>query len=601
MPSSMAVRSKDTERTQVPAFGMAEGHVFIRLLGPLTVVKADQTDVTPKGKRAKAILALLALSPAGVRSRRWVQDKLWSERGQENGAASLRQEISALRRFFKAAGVDILVCDRDTLRLDRNLVYLDIDDPASLAQGEDLLEGLDIRDPEFEDWLRTERMRYDAPEGLDAPAPRPRPILAPNGLAPNGLTANGLAALVSGSMGGQAAASAAIATTTSLIDVLPGDARKPYLVVRGFHPIGNGERERIFADGLTAELQTVLGSLSGAFVVHDQDGERDPRRSYELSGEVRNQDRLRITARLKALDTGQYLWTRRFDYDGDKQFYAQEEISRKVIEAAQIELVEGEWARIWTDEPTSIDAWELYQKGRVLESEARKDSVRRAILKYREALGVDPDYTPAMISLGFCLVDQLRLGWAADRDAALAEARALCAKVIGRKPRDYFGRALIAFTECACGNHQRACDVMAEVVRDAPESPELLAYYGVLLGYGGHMHEEIRYHKHALSLTKYPPNWIQTNLAFAHVCQDDPKAPDYVEAALAADPQSVRAHLCRVVVSVRGGDVSGARLWASRLLTLEPEFRAERWSAEECFRDRKVFHRIADDLRAAGL
>jgi len=588
----MAARNSIDDETGVAAFGMAPGQVFLRLVGPLTLITADGTDITPKGKRAKAILALLALSPAGVRSRRWVQDKLWSERGPENGAASLRQEISAMRRAFKAARVDILVGDRDTLRLDRNLVHLDTDDSSILVHGEDLLEGLDIRDPEFEDWLRTERMRYAAPEGLDGPPPRPRPsIIAAPGIA-SALPANG---------GGLRLAPAAAVTATALIDALPGEARKPYLVVRGFHPIGTGERERVFAEGLTAELQVVLGSLSGAFVVHAQDGERDPRRSYELSGEVRNQDRLRITARLTALDTGQYLWTRRFDYDGDKPFYAQEEISKKVIEAAQIELVEGEWARIWTDEPTSIEAWETYQKGRVLESEARKDSVRRAILTYRDALGFDPDYTPAMISLGFCLVDQLRLGWAADREAALSEARELCTKVMRRKPRDYFGRALIAFTECASGNHQRACDVMAEVVRDAPESPELLAYYGVLLGYCGHMHEEIRYHKHALSLTKHPPNWIKTNLAFAHMCQDDPQAPEYVEAALAADPQSVRAHLCRVVVAVRGGDFAGARIWANRLLTLEPEFRADRWSAAECFRDPGVFHRIANDLRAAGL
>jgi len=592
MPSSMAARNSIDDETGVAAFGMAPGQVFLRLVGPLTLITADGTDITPKGKRAKAILALLALSPAGVRSRRWVQDKLWSERGPENGAASLRQEISAMRRAFKAARVDILVGDRDTLRLDRNLVHLDTDDSSILVHGEDLLEGLDIRDPEFEDWLRTERMRYAAPEGLDGPPPRPRPsIIAAPGIA-SALPANG---------GGLRLAPVAAVTATALIDALPGEARKPYLVVRGFHPIGTGERERVFAEGLTAELQVVLGSLSGAFVVHAQDGERDPRRSYELSGEVRNQDRLRITARLTALDTGQYLWTRRFDYDGDKPFYAQEEISKKVIEAAQIELVEGEWARIWTDEPTSIEAWETYQKGRVLESEARKDSVRRAILTYRGALGFDPDYTPAMISLGFCLVDQLRLGWAADREAALSEARELCTKVMRRKPRDYFGRALIAFTECASGNHQRACDVMAEVVRDAPESPELLAYYGVLLGYCGHMHEEIRYHKHALSLTKHPPNWIKTNLAFAHMCQDDPQAPEYVEAALAADPQSVRAHLCRVVVAVRGGDFAGARIWANRLLTLEPEFRADRWSAAECFRDPGVFHRIANDLRAAGL
>lgn len=588
----MAALSSKSDATSVTSLGMTEGQVLMRLIGPLTLVKANGSDITPKGKRAKALLALLALSPAGVRSRRWVQDKLWSERPQEQGAASLRQEISNLRRSFKAAGVEILKSDRETLRLDRSLVHLDLEDPAALAQGEDLLEGLDIRDPEFEDWLRTERMRYDAPEGLEVPAPRILPNVLTSGLA--------LEAPANGNVL-PSEPHAQSPPETPLIDVLQGAPRKPYLVVRGFHPIGMGERERVFAEGLTAELQTVLGALSGVFVVRTQDGDRDPRRSYELSGEVRNQDKLRITARLTALDTGQYLWTDRYDYEGDTTFDVQEEISRKVIEAAQIQLVEGEWARIWCDEATSIEAWELYQKGRALEGEARKDSVRRAILTYREALRIDPGYTPAMISLGFCLVDQLRLGWAFDPVSARREAQELCAKVVRLKPKNYFGRALVAFVECASGNHQRACDLMAEVVQSAPESPELLAYYGVLLGYCGHMHEEIRYHKHALSLTRHPPNWIKTNLAFAHMCQDDPQAQDYVDAALAADPQSVRAHLCRVVVSVRGGDFNGARVWANRLLTLEPEFRAERWSAEECFRDPGIFHRITRDLQAAGL
>lgn len=582
MPSSMAARSNVMDG--VVRFGMAEDQVLLRLLGPLTVVKADGTDVTPKGKRAKALLALLALSPGFARSRRWLQDKLWSDRSPEQGAGSLRQEISALRRGFAAAGLEILHCDREKLQLDAGKVHLDLHDPASVALGDDLLEGLDIRDPEFEDWLRTERSRYDAPEGLEATPPRPRPLVAVGGpLAPAPM------------------ASLVHATPASVFDAVPAHARKPYLVVRGFHPIGTGERERVFADGLTVELLTVLGSLSGAFVVRTQDGDRDPRHSYELSGEVRNEGELRITARLRALDSGQYLWTNRFRYQSENTFDAQEEISRKVIEAAQIELVEGEWARNWSDVKTSIEAWELYQRGRVLESEARKDSVRRAILTYREALRVDPSYTPAVISLGFCLVDELRLGWAAFPEDARREAQELCAKVALLRPSDYFGRALTAFVECASGNHIHACEIMADVVRDAPESPELLAYYGVLLGYCGRMAEEIRYHRHALSLVRHPPNWIKTNLAFAHMCQDDPQAPEYVEQALAADPQSVRAHLCRVVVAVRGGDITGARSWADRLLTLEPEFRAERWSAEECFRDRGVFHRIADDLRAAGL
>jgi TolB-like protein len=537
----------------------------LRLLGPLSLEAPDGTDVTPKGKRAKALIALLALAPNGVRSRRWLQDKLWSDRPQEQGSASLRQEVSALRRLFREAGVDILSIDREVLRLDLAAVARDIDDPSAPTWGQDLLEGLDIRDSEFEDWLRTERMRFDA---APAPAPAPAAAAAPQPSAPARAVA---------------------------------PAGKPYLVVKGFQPIGDSERARVFAEGLTDELMTVLGSLTGAFVVRTRTPEPEAGSSYELSGHVRNGDRLRITAQLVSLDSEQCIWSGRFDYQNEASFDAQEEIARKVVEAAQLELSDGEWARIWSEAHTSINAWEAYQRGRALEAETRRESHRRAIQHYREAIAADPGFAAAMISLGFCILDELRLGWSADPEAGLAEAARLAAEVRRIDPGGYFGLALAAYVECAGGNPATACEMMADIVRSAPESPELLAYYATLLGYCGREDEALRYNRHALSLTRHPPSWILTNLAFCCLMADDPDAAAAVDATLAADPESVRAHLCRVVVAVRAGEMQDARSWAARLLTLEPGFRADRWCARECYGNPPGFLRIADDLRAAGL
>jgi TolB-like protein len=532
----------------------------LRLLGPLSLEAPDGTDMTPKGKRAKALIALLALAPNGARSRRWLQDKLWSDRPQEQGSASLRQELSALRRLFREAGLDILDIEREVLRLDLGAVARDIDDPSAPTWGQDLLEGLDIRDSEFEDWLRSERMRLDA-----APAPEPAP---PPATAPRAAHAG---------------------------------TGKPYLVVRGFQPIGGSERARIFAEGLTDELMTVLGSLTGAFVVRTRTPEQETGSNYELSGHVRNGDRLRITAQLVSLDNGQCIWNGRFDCENDVSFDAQEEISRKVIEAAQIRLSDGEWARIWSEARTSTSTWEAYQKGRALEGETRRESHRLAILRYREAIEADPGFTAAMISLGFCILDELRLGWSADPQAGLAEAARLAAEVRRLDPAGYFGQALAAYVECAGGSPVTACEMMAQIVRSAPESPELLAYYATLLGYCGRDAEAVRYNRHALSLTRHPPGWILTNLAFSCLMADDPDTAAAVEATLAADPEGVRAHLCRVVVAVRAGRMQEARDWAARLLTLEPGFRADRWCARECYGNPPGFLRIAEDLRAAGL
>jgi tetratricopeptide (TPR) repeat protein len=98
---------------------------------------------------------MLALSPENKRTRVWLQDKLWGSRGAEQGAASLRQSLSEIRR---ALGNDqrVLVTDRYLLSLEKKLFWLDLDEPM-LQAGSELLEGFDVGEEGFEDWLRGQR------------------------------------------------------------------------------------------------------------------------------------------------------------------------------------------------------------------------------------------------------------------------------------------------------------------------------------------------------------------------------------------------------------------------------------------------------------
>ena len=62
----------------------------ICVIGEFRVLTPDRQDLTPRGRKARALLAILALTPTRRRSRSALQDKLWSDRGHEQGAASLR-------------------------------------------------------------------------------------------------------------------------------------------------------------------------------------------------------------------------------------------------------------------------------------------------------------------------------------------------------------------------------------------------------------------------------------------------------------------------------------------------------------------------------
>ena len=521
----------------------------IHLWGPFRVVLQDGTDATPRGKRARAMLALLIMAPGYVRSRVWLQDKLWIERSPSQGAASLRQELSSLRKQLAGFGLDILIADRETVRLAQNSVQL-IERPAN---GE-LLEGFDLADAEFEDWLRQERASRAA--GWTAPVAPDKTMM------------------------------------------------RPTLVVRRFRTAQDDPQTADFAEGLAEELITVLGVLSGAFRIKSLDADIAPHETaYVLEGQVRRTDRIRVTCRLLSDDDETCLWTGRFDLAPDDNiFAAQENIARQVCEAAQVTLTDGEWSRIWSGAPISQPAWEQYQLGRVQEAMGRRLAMRKAQEHYQAALDLDPGFHQARVSLAFCLMDELRLGWAADPAAQRRRIDAVHQEIDADKRDDPFVQALEAYILLARGDRVGADARFRNVALATPNSPELLAYHAVLLGLLGRLREEIQLLESALDMARHPPTWIFVNLGFAHFTLGDLNAADQaVTRALAEDETNVRARIVKIAVLHAQSRFDEARAVASELRRLDPYLRSETWRSPEFSTSDAQYRAFADALKAAGL
>ena len=125
-------------------------------------------NVLPAGRKARALLAIIALTSPSPVLRTRLAELLWSSRPREQARASLRQEIRRLLEALKPAGTEVLAVTRDHLSLRPGVVWVDVeevmrattDQPASLSLFDgDLLEDLDGTDPTFDAWLTTERER----------------------------------------------------------------------------------------------------------------------------------------------------------------------------------------------------------------------------------------------------------------------------------------------------------------------------------------------------------------------------------------------------------------------------------------------------------
>lgn len=147
--------------------------IYLHTVGPLVIRAADGSDLLPKGRKAQALLALLARAPSKSRPRSWLQDKLWSDRGPDQGSASLRQTLTEIRRAFGAAR-DCLLATRTTVALDVARIAVFDYPPETASTGDDdpiLFEGLDVRDPEFDNWLRDQRSAFDEKRLNHSPEP----------------------------------------------------------------------------------------------------------------------------------------------------------------------------------------------------------------------------------------------------------------------------------------------------------------------------------------------------------------------------------------------------------------------------------------------
>lgn len=155
----------------------------MQLLGPFRLlVDGVRIDVT--SRRGQALLAMLATSPSHERTRAWLQDRLWGTRGAAQGQASLRRELSSLRKLINRPGQELLCADHLRIWLDPALYSCDLGG----GQGSDLLEGLDLPGEEgFEDWLRRER-RQQGPSAPPPVAAAPALSIGDNGLAALHLT-----------------------------------------------------------------------------------------------------------------------------------------------------------------------------------------------------------------------------------------------------------------------------------------------------------------------------------------------------------------------------------------------------------------------------
>lgn len=389
----------------------------LNLIGAFGLFAPDGRRIEVSSQKAMALLALIVLAPGGVRSRRKLEAMLWGNRGMKQAQDSLRRELSNLKRRLGQHDADFLIVSENK-RVSVAIDCIDVDvfslgvkpRSAGARHGGDFLEGIDLPDcDEFEEWLREERERIR--EMADMLAPEPvAPLLTPSevygGSVPSASEALGCAP--------------------------PRLPPKPSLAVLPFSVRGTSA-EGWLGIGMADEVSVCLSAFPQLFIVssaaartlaeaghpwHEIAGRLGVR--YLLEGSVvRHQVRLRVSAALLDVRTGEQFWAETFQADVGDAFTLQEEIAARIAPQiwSKVDAVERQRG-LRTTGPLTAD-YDRYWRANALSRSWDRESIAEAVTLSMELVEHDPACPWAASLSAYCHSVAWLLNLNPDREVVL--------------------------------------------------------------------------------------------------------------------------------------------------------------------------------------
>jgi TolB-like protein/cytochrome c-type biogenesis protein CcmH/NrfG len=178
---------------------------------------------------------------------------------------------------------------------------------------------------------------------------------------------------------------------------------------------GGQSEDDYFADGIHDEVLTRVGGISTLRVISRtsvmryRDTDKPlPEIARELSvatimeGSVqRAGSQVRITTRLINAHTDELLWSASFDREltAENLFAIQREIAVNIADSLGAELSPRQEERLFDLPTASLEAYDLYLRGRVLMATRLSDELRQALSAFQRAVEIDPEFAQAWVGV----------------------------------------------------------------------------------------------------------------------------------------------------------------------------------------------------------
>lgn len=391
---------------------------------------------------------------------------------------------------------------------------------------------------------------------------------------------------------------------------------KPSIAVLPFVNISGDPDQEYFSNGLTDEIITTLSKIPRIFVIARESAfsykakkaqinkvSRELGVRYILEGSVRkSQNRLRISAQLIDGITGQSLWAERYEKTIGEIFAIQDEITLSILRALQVNLSEGEQARLIGKKTNNLDAYLKAIQAQEQFFQMNRQGSTRAKELAKESINLDPKYAFPYTILANAHMLDVWFKFSESSGESMKLAINAAEKALFFDDSDPATYSALSNLYVMQQQYDKAIMTARKAIELSPGGARSHVTMGYALLFSSKFKDAIPYFEQAIRLNPYPPGLYFRSLAAAYrfAGRYDESLITYKK-ALNLNPGDLFCHLGLTSLYVLMGRMEDAKLQASEVIRLYPNFSLEYYAKTLTLEDQSVVNEMVETLRKAGL